>query len=71
MIIFLEIKEFEVDQDDYYIIIASDGVWEFLPNEEIAKIATPFYLKGQPESAANEVVKEAHKKWKIVRIMYL
>ena len=49
-----------------FIIMASDGVWEFLPNEEVARIATPFYYKGQPESAANEIVKEAHKRWKVV-----
>jgi serine/threonine protein phosphatase PrpC len=31
--------------DDQFLIIASDGVWEFLPNEEIAKIAYPYYSK--------------------------
>ena len=47
-------------------MVASDGVWEFLPNEEVAKIAEPFYSKSAPEAAANALVKEAYKKWKIV-----
>lgn len=46
--------------------MASDGVWEFMPNEEVAKIAEPFYSKSAPEAAANALVKEAYKKWKIV-----
>ena len=47
-------------------MIASDGVWEFMPNEEVARISSPFYLKSAPEAAANALVKEAYKKWKIV-----
>jgi serine/threonine protein phosphatase PrpC len=52
--------------DDLFMVIASDGVWEFLPNEEVARITSPFYSKSAPESAANALVKEAYKKWKIV-----
>ena len=52
--------------DDQFLVIASDGVWEFLPNEEVARITSPFYKKSAPESAANALVKEAYKKWKIV-----
>jgi serine/threonine protein phosphatase PrpC len=46
------------------MIIASDGVWEFLSNEDVAKITSPYYLKNAPEAAANALVKEAYKKWK-------
>ncbi len=38
-----------------------------MPNEEVAKITYPFFAKSAPESAANALVKEAYKKWKIVR----
>ena len=50
--------------NDRFIIIASDGVWEFLSNEEVAKLALPFYAAGQAEQAANTVVREAAKAWK-------
>lgn len=51
-------------KDDQYMIIASDGVWEFMSNERVAAIVEPFYAKGQPEAAANSLVKEAYKTWK-------
>lgn len=38
-----------------------------MPNEEVAKIAEPFFVKSAPEAAANALVKEAYKRWKIVR----
>jgi serine/threonine protein phosphatase PrpC len=50
--------------DDLFLVIASDGVWEFLSNEEVGKITSPFYYKGAPEAAANALVKESYKKWK-------
>ena len=45
-------------------MIGSDGVWEFLTNAQVAKIALPFYEKGAAEMAANAIVKEAVKQWK-------
>lgn len=48
-------------------MLASDGVWEFMSNEEVARIARdPYYFKSAPEAAANALVKEAYKRWKIV-----
>ena len=42
-----------------------------MPNEEVAKIAEPFFAKSAPEAAANALVKEAYKRWKIVRLFIL
>ena len=44
--------------------MASDGVWEFLSNEDVTNIVAPFYAKGAPESAANALVKAAFSRWK-------
>jgi serine/threonine protein phosphatase PrpC len=30
-----EVLDFELDPDDKFIVIASDGVWEFLSNEQV------------------------------------
>ena len=30
-----DIREIDIDKDDKFIIIASDGLWEFLSNEEV------------------------------------
>lgn len=51
------------------MVVASDGVWEFMPNEEVAKVTLPFYAKSAPEAAANALVKEAYKKWKIEEVV--
>jgi serine/threonine protein phosphatase PrpC len=56
--------EHEVGIDDQYLVIASDGVWEFMPNEEVARVTAPYFLKSAPEAAANALVKEAYKRWK-------
>lgn len=44
-----EVMRFELNQDHKFIVVASDGVWEFLTNEEIGHIVWPFYLKNSPE----------------------
>jgi serine/threonine protein phosphatase PrpC len=59
-----EVKRFELQPEDKFMIIASDGVWEFLTNEAIAKIVWPFYLKNSPEQAGNAIVRAAAQKWR-------
>ena len=41
--IILEINIYDISEDDRFLIIASDGVWEFLSNEDVARIAFQFY----------------------------
>ena len=41
------------------MVIASDGVWEFMSNEFVANIVTPFFSQGHAEQAANSIVREA------------
>ena len=38
-----ETKFFELVPDDKIIVIASDGVWEFLENQQVANIVYPFF----------------------------
>ena len=45
-------------------MIASDGVWEFLSNEEIAAIVKPFFESKNAEKAAEAVVRESYLRWK-------
>jgi serine/threonine protein phosphatase PrpC len=58
-----EIKEFILKTEDRFIIIGSDGVWEFISNEEAAEIVYPFYIKNSAEGGADALVKEAQKRW--------
>ena len=45
------------------MVVASDGVWEFLTNQDIAQIIYPYYESNNAEGAADAVVKEAHRRW--------
>lgn len=54
-----EIKQVTLNKSDKFIIIASDGVWEFLSNEAIAKIVWPYFYKNSPEQAGNAIVRAA------------
>ena len=59
-----EIKEFVLNEFDKILILASDGVWEFLTNTEVANIVIPYFENSAPEAAANALVKAAYLKWK-------
>lgn len=38
-----EVWEFTLGLHDKFLVIASDGVWEFLSNEDVANIVYPYY----------------------------
>lgn len=38
-----EVKSFLIGVDDKFVVIGSDGVFEFLTNEDIARIVIPYY----------------------------
>jgi len=59
-----EIKEFELTSEDKVIVLASDGVWEFLENADVARIVYPFYLQKNAEGAAESLVRASFKRWK-------
>jgi serine/threonine protein phosphatase PrpC len=43
-----DIFSHEVNDNDLFVILASDGVWEFIESEEAVKIVYDFYQKGAP-----------------------
>lgn len=59
-----EVLKFQLTPDDKFIVIASDGIWEFMENETVAKIVWPFYIQHSPEAAGNALVRAAAAKWK-------
>ena len=59
-----EVLEFLLGPNDRFVVIGSDGLWEFLSNELICEMVIPFYIENQPEAAANKLVREAHARWK-------
>ncbi len=55
--------ENKVDKDTKFIVIASDGVWEFLENERVAEIVMPFYNNDDPDGACKALIKESTDWW--------
>lgn len=59
-----EILEAKLDNTAQYLIIASDGVWEFLNNAAVCKIVEPYFKKNDPEGACTKLIEESAKMWK-------
>ena len=60
-----EIKKFFYDGSEKFIVIASDGLWEYINSEQCINIVKKFYEEEkEPKEAALELTKEAFKRWK-------
>ena len=60
-----ELKYFDYDGNEKFIVIASDGIWEYIHGDECIKIIKPYYEDNKDvEEAAYVLVKEAFRKWK-------
>ena len=57
---FLEEK---IDKDTKFIVVASDGVWEFLDNNAVRDIVMPYYDKNDPNGACKELIKKSTEWW--------
>ena len=53
----------KVDKDTKFIVVASDGIWEFLDNEKVKNMVMPFYEKNDPSGACKELIKKATEFW--------
>ena len=55
--------EYCLDENCKYLVLGSDGVWDFLENENVAKIGNKYYLKNNPEGFCNEILENASYWW--------
>ena len=59
-----EIKVFpSITEHDKAVVIASDGIWDRIPNEEMAATLKDYHEKRDPEGAANHLVKMSVERW--------
>jgi len=58
-----EVRENNIDDKTKFIVIASDGVWEFLDNKTVMNLVKPFYEKNDPEGACRCLINESTKWW--------
>ena len=58
-----EINEYEFLNEDKFIVLASDGLWEFISNEEVIDIVKEFYLENDIKGGLDCLYREASKRW--------
>ena len=58
------ILEYELNETVKFIVVASDGIWEFISNEIVRNIGKQFYKDKDPKGFCHEIVKDAYKLWK-------
>ncbi len=61
-----DIIKLKLTEDDKFIIIATDGLWEFVSTQEAVDIAKKHIIGKQtpdPQSAIKELIEESSKRW--------
>ena len=58
-----EIFDYKICDDDKFIILASDGLWEFVSNEDARNIVNLYYSQGNLNKAIEELISFAKKKF--------
>ena len=60
-----DVFEYKIENKDKFIVVGSDGVWEYLSNKNVMDIIAEIYInKGTAVEAGEKVVKIARSKWK-------
>ena len=58
-----QIVEYTIDYFSKYMLICSDGIWEFMKNEQAMKIGNKYYLRNDPAGLCHELTQESIKLW--------
>ena len=53
----------ELNSSDKIIVLASDGVWEFLEGKDVLEIILPFYKKKNVDNACEVLVRKSTENW--------
>lgn len=59
-----EVQSFNIDRNDKFIVIGSDGLWQYLNEDDVGKITFANYLKGDADRASTELLQQAERAWK-------
>ena len=60
-----DIIEKKIDKSYCYIIVGSDGLWDFMENKRIVNLSKTFYEKNETKEMCDMCVKEAVNAWRI------
>ena len=57
-----DVLSYTIDKDDKFIILASDGIWEFLTNQQVVDTVDK-YIHESWRTAADELIEKAYNQW--------
>jgi serine/threonine protein phosphatase PrpC len=60
--LYIDVKVFNLKKSDKLIVVATDGLWDVLNNEEVIYLASRFWENQNPEGAAQTLLNQAIKK---------
>ena len=60
-----QIIEYDINFSSKYLVICSDGVWEYVSNEQVRNIGNLFYAKNDVVGYCNELVKYSTGLWEL------
>ena len=58
-----QIVEYTLDFQSRYMLICSDGIWEFMSNEEVMKIANKYYLRNDAKGICQDLTNISTSLW--------
>ena len=58
-----QIVEYTIDYFSKYLILASDGIWEFISSEQAMKFSNKYYLRNDPIGLCHELSQKAINLW--------
>ena len=57
--------EYNLSKNTKYIVVCSDGVWEFLENQNVKDIGKNYYVNNNPKSFCYDLVNQSLYLWLI------
>jgi serine/threonine protein phosphatase PrpC len=58
-----EFIEYKLNEESKYMVICSDGVWEFLSNKNVMEIGNRYYLKNDIHGFTQRLIQISEKMW--------
>ena len=58
-----DVSEYKLNPEDKFLILASDGLFEFINNDELSNIVSSYYVKNDIVGCSEFLYKESYRKW--------
>ena len=58
-----QIVEYTIDYYSKYLILASDGIWEFISSEQAMKYCNKFYMRNDAKGLCQDLTQKATALW--------